>query len=116
MPMLILPLYDSRGADLDDANLSVINMIAEAFGGCPVTYPAQVAAHSMELACVDAMPGLAVEWQTGTDSASTRAMVATIARRYTAETAVPRLLYFRDAFNPEVLEIEPAGQRKAAAG
>lgn len=116
MPMLILPQYDTAGADLDSANLAMVDRIADAFGGCPVTYPAQTAAHNFEAGCVDAAPGLAVEFASGSDSFATRAMVATIARAYAAETGCARLIYFRDAHNAEVLEIQaPAAWQTRAA-
>jgi hypothetical protein len=115
MPMIILPLYDASGCDLDDANARVLDMVSEAFG-LPVTYPAQIAAHAAESGAIDAMPGLAVEFIGGTDSASTRGMVHTIARRYAAETGVSRIIYFRDSHTSEVLEIRgPAALTARAA-
>lgn len=115
MPMLILPLYDAAGVDLDAPNLRTLDRIADAFG-LPVTYPAQTAAHNFEAGCVDAAPGMAVEFAAGSDSFATRAMVTTIARAYAAETGCARLIYFRDAFNAEVLEIQaPAARQTLAA-
>lgn len=112
MPMLVLPLYTSAGSDLDAANLRTLDRIAEAFGP-PVTYPARVAAHCAETGAIDATPGLAVEFIGGASTASTRAMVETIARTYAAETGIGRILYFRDSHSPEVLEIRPPAARHA---
>lgn len=114
MPMIILPLYDAAGCDLDDANARALDMIGEAFG-LPVTYPAQTAAHSFESGCIDAMPGLAVEFVAGSDSFATRAMVATIARAYADATGCERIVYFRDEFNAEVMEIRSPAARQALA-